>query len=77
MKRNTDADSPHSDPPQYLNQPQVAALLPISESFLKKARVRGDGPPYIKVGRRVLYNRHDLDAWLASHVRTSTSAGAE
>ncbi|WP_036286498.1 hypothetical protein [Methylosinus sp. PW1] len=43
---------------------------------LAKAVVTGDGPPYRKAGRRVLYRREDLDAWAASKIgapRTSTS----
>jgi predicted DNA-binding transcriptional regulator AlpA len=46
----------------------------LSESFMHKSRVRGDGPPYLKVGRRaVRYDASKLDAWLAAHERTSTS----
>jgi len=37
-------------------------------------RMRGDGPPYSKVGSKlVLYNVGDLLDWLSSRIRTSTS----
>ncbi|WP_426414171.1 hypothetical protein [Bradyrhizobium ganzhouense] len=36
-------------------------------------RVTGEGPPFAKLGRRVVYRQSDLDAWTASRVRTSTS----
>jgi len=38
-----------------------------------KIRVSGDSPPFYKVGRQVLYDRADLDAWLAERRRRSTS----
>ena len=36
----------------------------------------GGGPPYAKVGRLVLYDIHDLDAWVAANTRHSTSEEA-
>ena len=39
----------------------------------EKWRWSGEGPEFIKVGGRVFYNREDLDAWLASRKRKSTS----
>jgi hypothetical protein len=35
--------------------------------------VRSGGPPFTKLGRRVVYQKADLDAWLAQGKRTSTS----
>lgn len=36
----------------------------------------GGGPAYIKLGKRVVYDTADLDAWLARHRRQSTSEAA-
>jgi hypothetical protein len=37
-------------------------------------RLRGDGPPYLKAGRRiVIYDLQDLEEWLGSRRRRSTS----
>ena len=36
----------------------------MSESFLAKARMNGDGPRYLKLGRAVRYRESDLVAWL-------------
>jgi hypothetical protein len=44
-----------------------------SASFLNKRRVFGGGPQYLKLGRKVLYDQGDLDAWMAAHKRQSTS----
>jgi predicted DNA-binding transcriptional regulator AlpA len=57
-----------------LNVSDAAKHLGLSKSYLDKARVSGNGPSYIKLGRRVVYQPSDLDAWLASNRRRSTTA---
>lgn len=52
---------------------EAAKYVGLSVSFMNVKRVRGDGPPYIKLGRRVVYDRADLDLWLESRKRLSTS----
>lgn len=44
-----------------------------SEKTLAQWRSQGKGPPFLKIGGRILYARADLDAWLASCRRTSTA----
>ncbi len=34
---------------------EAAKLLKVSVSWMAKARMRGDGPPYMKVGRCIRY----------------------
>lgn len=51
----------------------AAAYTGLAKSTLEKMRVRGDGCPFIRIGRAVLYDPDDLDAWLASNRRRSTS----
>jgi excisionase family DNA binding protein len=51
----------------------AAEYLGLATQTLAKMRWSGDSPPYLKVGRRVLYERDELDAWLARRRRTSTS----
>jgi predicted DNA-binding transcriptional regulator AlpA len=54
--------------------PEAAAYLGIAESTLAKMRLRGDGPRFIKAGKRiVLYDQADLEAWLDARRRLSTS----
>jgi predicted DNA-binding transcriptional regulator AlpA len=61
-------------PRQMLRVPAAAAYLGLAESTLAKMRVRGDGPEYIRAGRKaVLYDPNDLNAWLTKNKRTSTS----
>ena len=51
----------------------VAKLLKVSLSWLAKARMRGDGPPYIRVGRAIRYTNQALLQWMKSRQRQSTS----
>jgi hypothetical protein len=39
---------------------------------MEKMRLRGDGPPYAKLGRMVIYAIGDLDAWVNARKRMST-----
>lgn len=57
----------------WMRQKAVAEHLGVSISFLEKLRQRGDGPPYHKLGRAVVYNPAELDAWAAGRRRLSTS----
>ena len=58
---------------QTLDEADAAAFIGISVSSLRKARTAGPAsarmpsPPYIRVGRRVLYRVTDLNAWLDAH----------
>ena len=63
----------HDDRRQMLRTAGAAAHCNCSESKLEKARVIGDGPVFIKLGRTVVYDVTDLDDWLAANRRTSTS----
>lgn len=51
----------------------AAAYTGIAKSTLEKLRLTDKGCPYIRVGRVVLYDPDDLDAWLTAHKRRSTS----
>ena len=64
---------PKSNRPK-LRTPAAAKYSGLAESTLEKLRVHGGGCPYMRVGRVVVYDPDDLDAWLASHKRRSTSA---
>ena len=57
---------------QSFNQNHAAQYLGISVGFLKKLRLDGGGPCYCKIGKKVLYKRIDLDAFIDSS-RVSTT----
>jgi predicted DNA-binding transcriptional regulator AlpA len=62
---------------KLINTPETAEYLGISVSTLSKLRVFGGGPKYLKLGRRVVYDTRDLEAWLDAHRRASTSDEGE
>jgi len=60
-----------------LTTEQAAARCGLSPRTLEKLRITGGGPPFLKLGRSVRYDPADLDEWIASARRRSTSdAGA-
>jgi excisionase family DNA binding protein len=56
-----------------LRTPEAAKYTSLAKSTLEKLRVSGDGCPFIRIGRAVLYDPDDLDQWLAANRRKSTS----
>ena len=52
---------------------EAATLLGLAPSTLAKLRLSGNGPIYCKLGRRVVYRREDLEAWLQSRLARDTS----
>jgi hypothetical protein len=53
---------------------EAAAHLNLSVSCLNKKRVDGSGPPFLKLGRRIVYDIYDLERWAAQTRRLHTSA---
>jgi len=58
---------------RLLTPRDAADVLRLSPSWLAKARMRGDGPPFLKVGRSVRYGEGALLQWTKSRLRYSTS----
>jgi predicted DNA-binding transcriptional regulator AlpA len=48
---------------RLLRTPDAAAYLALAESTLEKARLTGTGPKFARLGRCVVYDLADLDAW--------------
>jgi hypothetical protein len=63
--------------PQFVDAKGAAKILNISASFLNKARMTGDGPPYVKFGFHVRYSVPAILAWAESRTRSSTSDPGE
>ena len=62
---------------ELLTPKEAAQVLKLSESFLAKARMRGDGPRYRKLSRSVRYLKADLLVWLKVCAKTSTAEGQQ
>lgn len=51
---------------EYIDDKTLEARTPFKRNFWQKKRVTGDGPPYVKVGRRCVYKWHEVVAWMES-----------
>jgi predicted DNA-binding transcriptional regulator AlpA len=73
----TRSEAPPNKPattlPVLMTPKEAARWLKVSASWLAKARMRGDGPPYIRIGRSVRYTEAALIQWMKSRQRLSTS----
>jgi hypothetical protein len=56
-----------------LDTGKAARHCGLGHSTLVKYRVFGGGPPFFKLGRRVVYDPDDLDEWMEARRRVSTS----
>jgi len=66
-------DTVTAQTPHRLAVDGAAQYLGLSVSTLNKLRVFGGGPVFLKLGRRVAYDVADLDLWLETKRRRSTS----
>ena len=67
------SEKPATIIPVVLTPKEAAQRLRLSSSWLAKARMRGDGPPYIQIGRAIRYTEAALIQWMKSRQRLSTS----
>lgn len=48
----------------YFETAAAAAFVDLSPAYLRLLRARSEGPPYYRLGRRVVYKPNDLTAWV-------------
>ena len=58
--------SPPDDTAMFLSARKAAALLTLSPRTLNRFREDGTGPPYFRLGHRIVYAREDLLEWVWS-----------
>ena len=56
-----------------LPEREAAQFLSVGSKCLQAWRVKGGGPVFLKVGRLVRYTQADLEEWLETRRRQSTS----
>jgi hypothetical protein len=56
-----------------LQETEVAKILSVKVSTLRRWRWAGEGPQFIKIGAAVRYDPQVLKDYLAGQIRTSTS----
>lgn len=57
-----------------LDTTQAAARCQLARATLAKLRVNGGGPPFLKLGAKVLYDAADLEAWIGAHGKRRSTA---
>lgn len=58
---------------ELLDTERVARLCGLSEMTMRKWRMTGEGPRFIRLGRSVRYRLADLEAFLAQRAFTTTT----
>ena len=56
-----------STAPRYLSTERAAELLGVAPATLLKWRTHRKGPPFLRLGRRVVYSEGALRAWAEMH----------
>jgi predicted DNA-binding transcriptional regulator AlpA len=66
-----------------LSETQAAEYIGLSRSTLRQGRMDGDRegrcptPPFVRLGRKIIYLREELDCWLDQHRVSPMSPGGE
>ena len=58
---------------EVLTTKDAALYMRVSHQWLEIGRVKGYGPPFIKLSRLVRYRKSDLDQWMDSHKQFNTT----
>lgn len=64
-EHNTKEGSPALAERKYVDDRDLARLTPISQKRWQAMRYAGEGPPWRKLGRRVVYAWNDVVEWIA------------
>jgi hypothetical protein len=81
-KDKTEPKAPDLNRPN-MSEADAAFYLGLSVSSLRKSRMNGSRanhlppPPYVKLGRRVIYRATDLARFLESHLASMASGATE
>lgn len=51
----------------YLTSERLAEHLGVHPSTLVKWRMARSGPPYVRVGKRILYSQNSIENWLKAN----------
>ena len=51
----------------YWTEAEVTQYLPIKRITLRHWRLKGEGPPYYKLGGRIAYKVTELDTWIEAN----------
>lgn len=57
-----------------LTEPQFAELTGRNVRSVQRERARREGPPFIRIGRKVYYRRAAIEAWLLAQEQSQPRA---
>jgi predicted DNA-binding transcriptional regulator AlpA len=58
--------------PKLLTERELCEYLGKSKAWAQRARVEGNGPPFVKIGRTPKYPADTLEKWVMATERTNT-----
>lgn len=53
-------------PADMISHKDIAKILSIHHETLYRMRLKGQGPPFVKIGKKVLYLKKDFFDWFKS-----------
>jgi predicted DNA-binding transcriptional regulator AlpA len=65
---------PMGDDEGLLTEGEVAALLQLSLSAVRRLRLEGTGPPCVEIGRQTRYRQAVVQRWLVGEGQRSSAA---
>ena len=60
-------------PARLIDTGELAEQIGNQKNTIEGWRLKGIGPRYLAIGRLIRYRQSDVDDWLESRIRTSTS----
>lgn len=61
-----------------ISEQEVARIISVSISTLRRLKTRGEGPPRIQVSRRRIgYRLNDVDRWLGQKTETNAPSSLD
>ena len=60
----------------FFNTSEIAARLGVAEVTVRKWRISGSGPRFIRCGGNIRYRWTDIESWVSSRTVSSTSEAA-
>jgi hypothetical protein len=65
----------HAPEEALFKQGPVARAITKSEAWMERARWAGSGPPFLRIGRNVVYRKADVLEWLKRYPTFSSTSG--
>jgi predicted DNA-binding transcriptional regulator AlpA len=70
------ANAAQAQPDRFLDEGETEEILKLKRSTLQKLRMRRQGPPFIRLGRKVVYSYLDLQEYMRKRRRVQTEEAA-